>query len=526
MKKLLLTAMLCLAATATASAAEISINDGETLYFDFGSTPESGYICVDAMKKYSKDAGYGFNHVSDVYVENTVSSGSGILSDAVKFNKTGTKSDATFNVDLPEGMYKIKVYAGDITRISIAAEGQYAIMNMTGNNAVSEVEIPVTDGQLNLLATEGKEGTDFSLSALEITKIPSDEPRKTRIFIGGDSITTTYYPLEVSAPLEVGYQGGWGQMLQNYLPDNFYVHNFATGGQYAKGFLESGQFEAIENLMQAGDYFIVGFGINDQNYSNEDEFEAAMTEMVERTKAKGGIPIIITTEGRLFDFNSDGIFYKPDRWYKNTAKKIAADEGIHYIDLHDISSAYFTAIGQEDTTKLYWVNWSGDQDTLHANREGAGQMARLVAEDLIRQEFAEFISDKLYIYGASSDITLKASGIYDVNHLDLQNLKPSSQNISLVINSYDENGILTGCRLATYEIPPFDVLNPAVRTELTLDGVDENSRVYIFKNNEFTCMNSNQMYGYSVPYETAKKLFTDYVVPTEAPTEAPDEAAN
>jgi hypothetical protein len=34
------------------------------------------------------------------------------------------------------------------------------------------------------------------------------------------------------------------------------------------------------------------------------------------------------------------------------------------------------------------------------------------------------------------------------------------------------------------------------------------------------------MYGYSVPYETAKKLFTDYVVPTEAPTEAPDEAAN
>lgn len=513
MKKLIIIAMLCLAAPIHTFAAGISINDGETLYFDFGTVSEPGYISVGAMDKYTKDKGYGFNHISDVYVENTSASGSGILSDAVKFNKTGTKSDATFNVDLPEGMYSIKVYAGDIERISIAAEGQYAIMNITGNNAVSEIEIPVTDGQLNLLATDGKEGTDFSLSALEITKIPENEPRKTRIFIGGDSITTTYYPLEVSPPLEAGYQGGWGQMLQNYIPDSFYVHNFATGGQFAKGFLESGQFEAIEALMQPGDYFIVGFGINDQNYSNENEFKAAMTEMVERTKAKGGIPIIITTEGRLSDFNTDGIFYKPDRWYKSISKQIAEDENIHYIDLHDISSAYFTAIGQEDAAKLYWINWSGEQDTLHANREGAGQMARLVAEDLIRQEFSDFISDKLYIYGASNDITLKASGIYDTNHLDLQNLKPSPQNVTFVINSYNENGALTGCRLEEHELPAFDVLNPTARTELILDNIDENSRVYIFKNNKFISMNSGSVYGYSVPYEAAKELFTDYTPP-------------
>ncbi|MCC8169473.1 MAG: GDSL-type esterase/lipase family protein, partial [Oscillospiraceae bacterium] len=395
-------------------------------------------------------------------------------------------------------------------------EGQVVIMNMTGNNAVSEVEIPVTDGQLNILATEGKDGTVFSLSALEITKV--SEPRRTRVFIGGDSITTTYYPLEVTAPLEAGYQGGWGQMLQNYIPDSFYVHNFATGGQFAKGFLESGQFEAVENLMQEGDYFIVGFGINDQNYSNEDEFKAAMTEMTERVKAKGGTPIIITTEGRLFDFNSDGVFYKPDRWYKSISKQIAEDEDICYIDLHDISSAYFTAIGQEDTTKLYWINWSGEQDTLHPNREGAGQMARLVAEDLIRQEFSEFISDKLPIYGASDDITLKASGMYDVNRIDLQNLKPSVQTVSFVINSYDENGCLTGCRLDERELPAFDVLNPAAKTELVLDGVDENSRVYIFKDGEFMSMNATSFHGYSVPFERAQELFTDYVVPSPIPT--------
>ncbi|MCC8169472.1 MAG: hypothetical protein LIO59_03750, partial [Oscillospiraceae bacterium] len=119
MIKFLIAAALCLTAI-SASAAEISIQDGETLYFDFGANAESGYISVGAMDKYTKDKGYGFNHVSDVYVENVEASGSGILSDAVKFNKTGTKSDATFNVDLPEGLYNIRVYAGDIERISIA----------------------------------------------------------------------------------------------------------------------------------------------------------------------------------------------------------------------------------------------------------------------------------------------------------------------------------------------------------------------------------------------------------------------
>lgn len=512
MKKALITAALCLLPLSSASAAGLSIQDGGTLLFDFGAHPEQGYISVDAMNKYSKDKGYGFNHVSEVYVENVPASGKGILADAVKFNKPGTKSDASFNVDLPEGLYSIKIYSGDVECMSIAAEGQYAIMNMTGNNAVSEVEIPVTDGQLNILATAGKEDTSFSVSALEITKIPANHPRRTRIFIGGDSITASYYPLNVSAPLEAGYPGGWGQMLQNYIPDSFYVHNFATGGQYAKGFLDSGQFEAIETLMQPGDYFIVGFGINDQNYSNENEFKASMTEMVQRTKKQGGIPIIITTEGMLCDFKSDGIFYEPNRWYKNISMQVAKDENIHYVDLHNISSAYFSQIGQEDTKKLYWINWSGEQDPLHANREGAGQMARLIAEDLIRQEFSEFISDKLGIYGVSNDITLKASVLHDSNHIELQNLKPSPQKVTFVIASYD-NDTLTSCRLDEKELPPFDVLNPSVKSEITLENINETDRVYILKNNKLMNTKSGPVYGYSVPYETASKMFDDYTVP-------------
>lgn len=37
------------------------------------------------------------------------------------------------------------------------------IVNMTGNNAVDEILIPVTDGQLNIRAGAGKDKTAFSI---------------------------------------------------------------------------------------------------------------------------------------------------------------------------------------------------------------------------------------------------------------------------------------------------------------------------------------------------------------------------
>ena len=62
------------------------------------------------------------------------------------------------------------------------------IMNMVGNNCYSSVEIPVTDGQLNILPCAGiEESNEYSISTMTIRKIPSEVPRRKRVFIGGDS---------------------------------------------------------------------------------------------------------------------------------------------------------------------------------------------------------------------------------------------------------------------------------------------------------------------------------------------------
>ena len=341
--------------------------------FDFGGgSVQSGYTGVSASTAYSKTQGYGFNTPSNM--RNVTASGNGVSSDAVQFVTFGIKSNNTFNVDLPNGLYEVKVTLGNTTRSSVAAEGVLQIINMTGNCAVDKFQIPITDGQLNILVTEGKEGAAFTLSALEIKKL-SDNPVTNRtIWIGGDSTACNYYPLDTSE------QCGWGQLLPKYVdPSLFQVRNMAASGQWARGFRDDGQFEAIMKYIKPGDIFILEFGINDTNSKNnttEAQFKEIMTDMVEKVKATGATMVLLAPQGRATDFNGN-IHTAVNRWYRNTTLAVANEQKVRLCDLNVLSSAYFTTIGSNATLALYM---SGD--TLHPNRAGATELARMVANDL------------------------------------------------------------------------------------------------------------------------------------------------
>lgn len=349
--------------------------------FDFGNGPvEEGFIGVSASDAYSSEARYGFNTPENM--ANVNASGSGPASDAVRFLQYGTKSYNTFNVDLKEGLYKVSVTLGDTSRASIAAEGVYQAMNLTGNGAKDSFEIPVTDGQLNLLVTEGKVGTAFTLSALEIEKVSRHPEMDPTIWVGGDSTVASYYPLDSSV------QGGWGQMLPQYVDaEAFDVRNMATGGQIARGFRNDGQLEAILQYIKPGDLFLLEMGINDtaaKNATTEAEFKEIMRDMVRQVAFTGATPVLVTPQGRATDFTADGIHTSVNRWYRNSTVALAQEENVALVDLNVLASAYFTEIGPEATLALFM---SGD--TLHPNRAGAGELARLVAEDLHRQGLQE-----------------------------------------------------------------------------------------------------------------------------------------
>ncbi|MBR6242381.1 MAG: GDSL family lipase, partial [Ruminococcus sp.] len=261
--------------------------------FDFGgSGAASGYTGVSATDGYNASRGYGFAQTGNV--TNVSAGGTGVTADAVKFNNYG--SGNTFNVDLPKGLYEVTVTIGNAPRTSIKMEGMFQMMNLTGRGAKETVQLPVTDGQLNIQAVEGMTGREQSISAVEITQLNTTGVMPPTVWICGDSTVANYYNTADTA------QHGWGQFFGGYVSGAGYkVRNMATSGQYAKGFYDGGQFAPIEAYGKSGDYFIVSIGINDINYSNASEYHDVVTTMVKKAKAKGMEVILVKQQGRRGD---------------------------------------------------------------------------------------------------------------------------------------------------------------------------------------------------------------------------------
>ncbi|MBP5621575.1 MAG: hypothetical protein J6X44_06125 [Thermoguttaceae bacterium] len=332
--------------------------------FDFGDAgAETGYVAVDAETAYDASKGYGFADVSQV--KNASASGKGALADAVEF--TTVNKNNTFDVDLPQGLYQIDVALGNTTRSSIRAEGVIQIVNMTGNNAVDSFVIPIVDGRLNVMATEGKAGAAFTLSSLEITKLSDDVETPPTIWVCGDSTVCNYYPLDRSV------QAGWAQMIGKYADSSkFMIRNMAAGGQFAKGILDAGLFDAIETYGKKGDYFIVSVGINDGKYSNADEYRAAVTDMTRRAKKKDMTVVLVKQQGRANDISRPELL--KGRWFGGVLDEIGAAENVQVVDLFTLAQNYWLSVGQDEVYKLFMKG-----DTLHPNRAGADKLAELVA---------------------------------------------------------------------------------------------------------------------------------------------------
>ena len=328
--------------------------------FDLGANAQSGYTSVSASDTYSASKGYGFSSGSGV--TNVVAAGSGALSDAVQF--TG---NTTFNVDLPKGLYKVKVTLGNTARTSVYMEKMLQIVNMTGNNAVDEILIPVTDGQLDIRAAAGKAGYAYTISAIEISKVSDNAQLPNTVWLCGDSTVCNYYPKASST------QAGWGQVLDQYIDDSWNVRNMAASGQYAKGFVDAGQFDAIEYYGKKGDVYIISIGINDTNYSNATEYYNTVTDMVKRAKAKGMEVILVKQQGRKGDYTKNPLL--TSRWFAAQLDQIGKEQNVKVVDLFNLWQDYCVSIGATKADALF-------VDNIHPNRQGALKLAELFAKQI------------------------------------------------------------------------------------------------------------------------------------------------
>lgn len=334
--------------------------------FDFGGgATEKGYIGVSASSDYQSGLGYGFSPGTSVV--NVAASGSGALSDAVQFKNSSPNGNYTFCADVPNGLYQVSVWLGNTARTSIAIEGMYQIMNLTGNGAYHTLQVPITDGQLNICACAGKDGNAFSISALEIKRISEQTHTNPTIWVCGDSTVCNYYPLNSSA------QAGWAQMLPDYVSDSgWQVMNMATSGQCARGFVQGGQFDVIENNGQPGDIYIISIGINDTNAKNnttEAQYQEMITDMAKRAMNKGMRVILVKQQGRNGDCQRNPLL--TSRWYNNALDRVGAELGVEVVDLFNLWQNYCLTKSAAEVNEMYMT------DGLHPNRAGAAKLAEL-----------------------------------------------------------------------------------------------------------------------------------------------------
>ena len=333
--------------------------------FDFGGNgTASGYTGVSASDGYNSSRGYGFAQTGNM--ANVSAAGSGALSDAVQFKNTGLGN--TFNVDLPNGLYEVKVTLGNTNRTSVRAENMLQLINLTGNNAYDTFQIPVTDGQLNIMACEGKSGYAFTMSALEITQLNTTGKTNPTVWICGDSTVANYYNVADSS------QHGWGQFFGDYVKSAGYiVRNMAASGQFAEGFINAGQFDAIKTYGKSGDYYIISIGINDtnKNYTTEEKYIESVTYMVQEAKKKGMEVILVKQQGRRSDLQRNPLL--GGRWFGGDLDKIGAAEGVQVADLFTEWQNFGVSVGYDGMGAYY-----ASGDDLHQSKKGAQKLAELM----------------------------------------------------------------------------------------------------------------------------------------------------
>lgn len=356
---------------------------GSGYKFDFGpGVVADGYTQVNAGTAYTAATKFGF---TDTAVTSGADRGT---PDALRSDFVQAQG-SSFQVDLPNGDYTVKLIAGDATEatnIAITAE-KMAKVQATDKPAGQflEMEFPISlvDGQLNMDIT----GTAAKINSLVISaRAPRTATTDPGVYLAGDSTVQTYDP---------GYapQAGWGQMIDRYLDDKVAVYNHAIGGRSSKNFISQGRLDEILRVINPGDYLMVQFGHNDatigvdDRYASPADYKEYLRTYVNGARQRGATPILVTPVGRR-DFDAaTGKFRVSFPEYVDKMKELAAEENVALVDLSALSRGYYDAIGPEEAKSVflhvdagvYPGRPSGTADDTHFQEYGAIQIARLLA---------------------------------------------------------------------------------------------------------------------------------------------------
>ena len=198
------------------------------------------------------------------------------------------------------------------------------------------------------------------------------------LHLAGDSTVMTYAADSA--------QEGWGQELPQFLLSKVALDNQAIGGASVETFY-TGRWKNIISALKAGDYVMAAFGANDSGsvegrHVDPPAFQARYGVMAQEVKAKQATFIVVTPSA-LQEWSGGKNGNARLGPYVTVLRELATAQGLTLVDLNARSLELLNQVGQE-AAKLIYI----DGDKAHFTKQGATQMAELLAKDLKRSNSA------------------------------------------------------------------------------------------------------------------------------------------
>lgn len=193
---------------------------------------------------------------------------------------------------------------------------------------------------------------------------------------------------------------GWGQVLPVFFNEKVTLKNHAVNGRSTKSFRELNHWQGVLESLQPGDYVLIQFGHNDGKdtdpvrYTNpQTSYRYNLIRYVEETRAKGAIPILLTSIARR-RFNEQGVLLDAHGNYTLITRLVAQELKVPFFDLQYLTEQLEIAYGVEGSKKLHLHFAPGENpyfpdgitDNTHLSIIGATEIAKLFVSELQKQE--------------------------------------------------------------------------------------------------------------------------------------------
>lgn len=246
-------------------------------------------------------------------------------------------------------------------------------------------DIKVDGGSIVASAVDcvsGHDATAFSFGYIKAVKAPSIVNRVPKVWVTGDSLVATYY----GTPSEyIGTsRSGWGQMLENFITDDYEVINLGNSGATTQSLYDT-VYPTLLTQAQEGDLVVFESGYNDQGKTTPEAMKALVVEMAEGIKATGADLVYVTPNASRHDLKES---------VKYAGNLIAGAEASDtpYIDLSKLSykfhySMYGTTTAESDAV-LIGANYNEDGTLADAS----------VTNISAGEDFDMYMADRIFVW--------------------------------------------------------------------------------------------------------------------------------